>query len=43
MLLVIDIGNTNISIGCIQDDKIFFDARIATDRARAPLTSSCRS
>ena len=34
MLLVIDIGNTNISIGCIQDDKIFFDARIATDRAR---------
>ena len=34
MLLVIDIGNTNISIGCMKDDKIFFEARIATDRAR---------
>ncbi len=34
MLLAIDIGNTNISLGCMQDDKIFFEARIATDRAR---------
>ena len=34
MLLAIDIGNTNIVIGCIQDDEILFKARIATDRLR---------
>ncbi len=34
MLLAIDIGNTNIVIGCIHDDQIKFEARIATDRTR---------
>lgn len=34
MLLAIDIGNTNIVIGCIQNDEILFKARIATDRMR---------
>ncbi|MBE6943190.1 MAG: type III pantothenate kinase [Ruminococcaceae bacterium] len=34
MLLAIDIGNTNIVIGCIRDDEILFKARIATDRTR---------
>ena len=34
MLLAIDIGNTNIVIGCIRDDSIVFKARIATDRTR---------
>ncbi len=34
MLLAIDIGNTQIVIGCIRDDEILFDARIATDHAR---------
>lgn len=34
MLLAIDIGNTNIVIGGIRDDKIIFKARIATDRTR---------
>ena len=34
MLLAIDIGNTNLVIGCIQDDKILFKARIATDSIR---------
>ena len=34
MLLAIDIGNTNIVVGCVQDDNILFDARIATDSAR---------
>ncbi|MBO5318076.1 MAG: type III pantothenate kinase [Oscillospiraceae bacterium] len=34
MLLAIDIGNTNIVIGCIRDDEILFKARIATDRSR---------
>ena len=31
MLLAIDIGNSNIVIGCIRDDEIVFEARIATD------------
>jgi len=34
MLLAIDIGNTNIVIGCIRDEEILFKARIATDRTR---------
>ncbi len=34
MLLAIDIGNTNLVIGCMEDDKIVFKARIATDRLR---------
>ena len=34
MLLAIDIGNTNIVIGVIQEDEILFKARIATDRLR---------
>ena len=34
MLLAIDIGNTQIVVGCIRDDTILFDARIATDHAR---------
>ena len=34
MLLAIDIGNTNLVIGCLKDDKIIFKARIATDRTR---------
>lgn len=34
MLLAIDIGNTNIVIGVIQEDEIVFKARIATDRLR---------
>lgn len=34
MLLAIDIGNTNLVIGCFENDKILFKARIATDRTR---------
>ena len=34
MLLAIDIGNTNLVIGCIKEDRILFKARIATDRLR---------
>lgn len=34
MLLAIDIGNTNIVMGCIRNDEILFTARIATDRNR---------
>ena len=34
MLLAIDIGNSNISIGCFREDELLFEVRIATDRAR---------
>ena len=34
MLLAIDIGNTNLVIGCIENDQILFKARLATDRLR---------
>lgn len=34
MLLTIDIGNTNLVIGCFENDKILFKARIATDHTR---------
>ena len=31
MLLLIDIGNTNIVVGCYENEKITQEARIATD------------
>ena len=34
MLLAIDIGNTNIVLGCFENDKIRFKARIATDKIK---------
>ena len=34
MLLAIDIGNSNIVIGGIDEEKIHFEARIATDRIK---------
>lgn len=34
MILAIDIGNSHIVLGCIEDDKILFEARMATDRIR---------
>ncbi len=34
MILAIDVGNTNIVIGCLEKDKILFTARVSTDRAK---------
>lgn len=34
MILAVDIGNTNIVLGCIEDGKIIFEARMATDRLK---------
>lgn len=31
MILAVDIGNTNIVLGCIEGEKILFEARMATD------------
>ena len=37
MLLAIDIGNTNIVTGCIDEDTILFTERISTDHAKTDL------
>ena len=34
MILAIDIGNSNIVLGCIRDGEILFEARMATDRIK---------
>lgn len=31
MILAIDIGNTNVVLGCVEGEKILFESRIATD------------
>lgn len=37
MILAIDMGNTNIVIGCIDDEKIYFEERLSTDRSKTAL------
>jgi len=37
MILAIDIGNTNIVIGCIKNDKILFVERLSTDHTKTVL------
>jgi len=34
MLLAIDVGNTNIEVGCIEGEQILCTARVATDRTK---------
>lgn len=34
MILAIDIGNTNIVLGCMEEEEILFTARYSTDRAK---------
>ena len=34
MILAIDIGNTNIVVGCIDEQKTYFIERVSTDRVR---------
>lgn len=34
MILALDVGNTNIVVGCIQDKDIVFEGRLASDRDR---------
>lgn len=36
MLLAVDIGNTNITIGLYKNDKLIFVSRLATERKRMP-------
>ncbi len=37
MILAVDIGNTNIVVGCIKDKKVLFIERISTDQAKTEL------
>ncbi|MCD8390809.1 MAG: type III pantothenate kinase, partial [Firmicutes bacterium] len=37
MLLALDVGNTNIVIGCCGEDKILFIERIATNQTSTEL------
>ena len=37
MILVIDIGNTNIVVGCIDEEKIYFTERLSTVRTKTEL------
>ena len=37
MVFAIDIGNTNIVIGCFQDEKILFVERISTNQTGTAL------
>ncbi len=37
MILAIDIGNTNIVIGCIDQEQIYFVERVSTDREKTAL------
>ena len=36
MFLAIDIGNSNITLGVFEDDKILFVSRLSTDRSKTP-------
>ena len=37
MILTIDMGNSNIVIGCIDDEKIYFVERLSTDSSKTAL------
>ena len=34
MILAIDMGNTNIVIGCVDDKKVLFEERLSTDYSK---------
>ncbi len=40
MILAIDMGNTNIVIGCIDDEKTYFVERLSTDKSKTALEYS---
>ena len=37
MILAIDMGNSNIVIGCINDEKSYFEERLSTDKSKTAL------
>lgn len=41
MILTVDVGNTNITIGAYKDDKLIFVSRLATDKKRMADQYAC--
>ena len=37
MILAVDIGNTNIVLGCIEQEKIYFVERVSTNISKTEL------
>ena len=37
MILAIAMGNTNIVIGCVDEEEVLFEERLATDRSKTEL------
>ena len=37
MILAIDMGNTNIVIGCVDDNRVYFEERLSTDISKTEL------
>ena len=37
MILAVDIGNTNIVLGCLDGEEILFTERLATDHSKTAL------
>lgn len=37
MILALDVGNTNIVLGCIDANNIYFEGRLATDRSKTEM------
>ena len=42
MILAIDVGNTNIVVGCIDDRKTYFIERLSTNRTKTELEKKQR-
>lgn len=42
MILAIDMGNTNIVIGCLDDEKSYFEERLSTDKSSTELEYAVR-
>ena len=41
-ILAIDMGNTNIVIGCVDDDKVIFEERLSTDLSLIHISEPTR-
>lgn len=37
MILAVDMGNTNIVIGCVDNERIYFEERLSTDKSKTVL------
>ena len=40
MILVVDIGNSNVVIGGVKEEEIVFEARLRTDATKHPMNTA---